>query len=283
MSSKVATSTTTRGTPLKQLKILMLHGFTQSGPLFHAKTRSMEKLLQKAFPAGNPSNPLTNFPGGIRLIYPTAPNKLPPATLPGFEEGGEENDDAWGWWRRDDHSERYRYLDDGMQRIADTILAEEGGIDGVIGFSQGAACAALVASLLEEGRKEAFDACEKRGLLGYPKSFLGPDGKVINAPLRFAISYSGFRAPDEFYTGFYEPKIKTPTMHVIGSLDTLVDESRSLALVKVCANDRVVYHPGGHFVPTRKDMVSAVISFIRETCDDPKLEEESVEDMDVPF
>lgn len=242
----------------------------------------MEKLLQKAFPAGEPSNPLKSYPGGVHLIYPTAPNKLPPATIPGFEEG-DASEDAWGWWRRDDQSERYNYLEEGLQRIADTILAEEGGIDGVVGFSQGAAAAALVASLLEEGRKEAFDACEREGRMGYPKSFLGNDGKVINHPLRFAVSYSGFKAPDEYYSGFYEPKIKTPTMHVIGSLDTLVDEARSMTLVKVCENDRVVFHPGGHFVPTRKEMVSALVSFIRETCADPEPEEESVEDMDVPF
>ncbi|KAH8802918.1 dihydrofolate reductase-like protein [Xylogone sp. PMI_703] len=282
MSSKVATSTSTgANAPLKQLKILMLHGFTQSGPLFHAKTRAMEKLLQKAFPANHPSNPLKSFPGGIKLIYPTAPNKLPPATLPGFQEG-DISEDAWGWWRRDDHSERYNYLNDGIQRIAETILAEEGGVDGVLGFSQGGACAALVASLLDEGRKEVFDDCEKKGLMGYPSSFI-KDGEVINHPLRFAVSYSGFRATDVFYSGFYEPKIKTPMMHVIGSLDTLVDENRSLALAKACEKERVVYHPGGHFVPTKKDMVSALISFIIETCADPKVEEESVEDMDVPF
>ncbi|KAG4415009.1 hypothetical protein IFR04_011830, partial [Cadophora malorum] len=35
---------------LRKLKILMLHGYTQSGPLFHAKTRALEKLLTKSFP-----------------------------------------------------------------------------------------------------------------------------------------------------------------------------------------------------------------------------------------
>jgi hypothetical protein len=30
----------------------MLHGYTQSGPLFQAKTGALRKTLQKAFPAG---------------------------------------------------------------------------------------------------------------------------------------------------------------------------------------------------------------------------------------
>jgi len=54
---------------------------------------------------------------------------------------------------------------------------------------------------------------------------------------------------------------------------------------------RVVYHPGGHFLPSsQKQYVAALVAFIREVMSEqtaatvaPKKEEESVEDMDVPF
>ncbi|KFY21985.1 hypothetical protein V493_06933, partial [Pseudogymnoascus sp. VKM F-4281 (FW-2241)] len=47
----------------RALKILMLHGYTQSGASFHAKTRALEKALDKAFPAA-PSTPSGRAPPG---------------------------------------------------------------------------------------------------------------------------------------------------------------------------------------------------------------------------
>jgi fermentation-respiration switch protein FrsA (DUF1100 family) len=112
------------------------------------------------------------------------------------------------------------------------------------------------------------------------------------------VSYSGFGAStNSLYQGFYEPAIQTPMMHFLGSLDTVVSEERSLRLVEACANgrgkeggvQRVVYHPGGHFLPSsQKQYVGALVAFIREVISEqvaaaPKKDEESVEDMDVPF
>jgi fermentation-respiration switch protein FrsA (DUF1100 family) len=178
----------------------------------------------------------------------------------------------------------------GLNSIASSIR-EAGGIDGVIGFSQGAAAAAFVASLLEPGREEAFSSHHSKhpSALPYPESFAALKKDLGQVPLKFAVSYSGFFAPSEDYTAFYEPKIKTPLLHVIGSLDSVVEESRTLALVDACEGNegegrskRVVYHPGGHFVPVNKEMAGVLVGFIRDCCG-VKKEEESVEDIDVPF
>jgi len=106
--------------------------------------------------------------------------------------------------------------------------------------------------------------------------------------LTFAVSYSGFYAPDRRYQAYYEPRIQTPMLHVIGSLDSVVDEERSMGLVERCQNARTVVHPGGHFVPIGKEWVAALVGFLRETCGAPAPgqgihEEESAADMDVPF
>jgi len=265
----------------------MLHGYTQSGDKFHAKTRALEKALIKAFPASSAS-PIPSYPGGIQLFYPTGPLRLNPADIPGYDPSNPgavaENAeiDAYGWWRREVSTGEYEGLLDGLKIMAETIK-EAGGIDGVIGFSQGAAASAMVASLLDEGRARAFEETRKeKGGIGYPSSFLGADSTPINPPLKFAVSYAGFMAPNPLYQAFYEPKIETPSLHFIGSLDTAVEEKRPLALIERCSNSRVIYHPGGHFVPIAKEFAAGLISFIRETCGQaPK--EESVEDMDVPF
>jgi predicted esterase len=305
---KMATSTSKDDSP-KKLRILMLHGYTQSGPLFHAKTKALEKSLAKAFPAAPAPGHLATHPGGVSLHYPTAPIKLSYADIPGVNVDGpdapsaDDQPEAYGWWRRKGDGEPYTYegIEQGLATVAQTMTSE-GPFDGVIGFSQGGAAAGMVASLLEEGRRAAFEAAQSKGGIRFPDSFTRDSGYIESAvqePLKFAVSYSGFGAStNSLYQAFYEPQIQTPMMHFLGSLDTVVSEERSLRLVEACANgkgkeggvQRVVYHPGGHFLPSsQKQYVGALVAFIREVMSEqaaaaaPKKEEERVEDMDVPF
>ncbi|PWI68055.1 hypothetical protein PCL_02456 [Purpureocillium lilacinum] len=244
-----------------EIKILMLHGYTQSGPLFHAKTRALEKLLIKTLA---PSALLPT------LIYPTGPNRLLPSDIPGYQppsagdgEGGEAlpPPDAWAWWRKDDATGTYRFFDEGMATVASAIR-DAGGVDGVCGFSQGGAVTGVVAAALEPGREA-------------PE---GPEGDWVRAlreangerALRFAVSYSGFYAPVERLAFCYEPEIKTPTLHYIGSLDTVVDESRSQALVDRCVEPLVIVHPGGHHVPVSKEWAMPLAGFIKQHAPTPQ-------------
>jgi hypothetical protein len=259
------------------LKVLMLHGYTQNGQLFRAKTRVLEKRLQKAFPS-------------VSLSYPTAQIQLSAKDVPGFDGNPTESLEAYGWWRRRDGSDPPEYVgvEDAFDEIA-KVLKAEGPFDGVIGFSQGACFAAMVASLLEgESRRQAFKDAQARSkeAIAYPKSF----AELDHPPLKFGIAYSGFIAPGDRYKAIYNPTISTPLCHFIGSLDSVVEEERTQMLVDAAGGpDRtfVVTHYGGHFVPTSKQYLDAAASFIQEQMN-PKTEangakEESVEDMDVPF
>lgn len=291
----------------RKLKILMLHGYTQSGPLFHAKTRALQKNLDKAFPAAPKPGHLPSYPGGVYLSYPTAPLKLSLRDIPGYDVDGaatdNEDPEAYAWWRRKGDAEPYHYagIEQGLQRVADVLVAE-GPFDGAIGFSQGAALAGMLASLLEPGRRDAFERAQAKGGMRYPESFEKDSGfmtDMVHPPLKFSVSYSGFgAATNEIYAAFYEPKIKTPMLHFIGSVDTVVDEARSLMLVEACEDGgkaqnggvpRVVYHPGGHFLPSsQKQYVAALVAFIREIVGaspsgKSAKDEERVEDMDMPF
>jgi hypothetical protein len=310
----------------------MLHGYTQSGPLFRAKTRALEKNLLKAFPQG------------IHLAYPTAPHRLSPADVPGAAPSPSAADDddaseAFAWWRRRDpppgappapvDGAAYDGLDEGLAAVA-RALRDEGPFDGVVGFSQGGALAALVASLLEPGRPRAFASRRREALaaaaaqgrgdkadeddlpIAFPASFLAvpssssfsaaadeeggiggeeEDPKTIHPPLRFAVSYSGFASAHARYAAFYDAAIATPTQHFLGTLDAVVAERRSLALVERCASPRVVRHPGGHFLPaSQREFVAALVAFVREAVEGPPVvdekrvgREEKVEDMDLPF
>lgn len=177
----------------------------------------------------------------------------------------------------------------GLARIAECIRAE-GPFDGVVGFSQGAAAAAMVASLLEGQRRlDAFQAAEKEGGMAYPSNFLGEVDGFVQGPLKFAVCYSGFVAPGRRHRGFYEPWIGTKVLNVKGQVDTVVDEVRTMGLVRACEGGerKVVVHPGGHFVPSQRPWLDAVVGFVKECLEGggPKEEsmEVSAEDMDVPF
>ena len=234
--------------------------------------------------------------------------------------GEEEGEEGRAWWRRKDYPADskglgvanggigangvggetaivYEGLEEGLGAVAECIKGE-GPFDGVVGFSQGACAAGFVASLLEgEARREAFIRQEKNGGIKYPDSFLAQDDKgdgrgrtgFVQAPLKFAVAYCGFRAPGDLYKPFYEPKIKTPLLNVLGAVDVVVDEGRSRALVDACkgGEERVVIHPGGHFVPSQKAWLDAVSGFVKECLvgreEREKEQEEKVEDMDVPF
>ncbi|KAF2435633.1 dihydrofolate reductase [Tothia fuscella] len=282
----------------KPIKILMLHGYTQSGPLFRSKTRALEKNLSKAFKQG------------IQLSYPTAPIRLFKSDIPNWDDPAgtasfessntgaaaeEEDSDSWGWWRRKGSSEPYTYegIELGFQKVAQ-ILREEGPFDGVIGFSQGGALAGMLASALEERRREAFEKAQSEGGMRFPESLEDDTGFVtdlVHPPLKFAVIYSGFGASTHaLYKAFSEPQIRTPMLHFIGSVDTVVEEKRSLRLVDACVDGRkegrLVYHPGGHFLPSsQRQSVAPLIGFIKKIMEGvpEKKEEESVEDMDVPF
>jgi predicted esterase len=259
------------------VKILMLHGYTQNGPLFRAKTRVLEKRLQKAFPS-------------VSLAYPTGQIQLKPSDVPGFDGNPTESTEAYGWWRKRDDSDPPEYvgIEDAFDEVA-KVLKAEGPFDGVIGFSQGACFAAVVASLLEgDIRRKAFEEAQSKSqhAIAYPKSFADLD----HPPLKFGIVYSGFIPPGSRYEAFYNPPIQTPLCHFIGSLDSVVEEARTQKLVDAAGgNDRtqVIVHPGGHFVPTSKQYLDIAAGFVEQSMR-PRSEvngakEESAEDMDVPF
>lgn len=144
-------------------------------------------------------------------------------------------------------------------RVAESIRDSVSGgeeIAGVIGFSQGGSMAAMLASAMETSR-----AIPSGPDAGWVEAVREANGGV---PLKFAVIYSGFYAPTEDLAWLYEPKIATPTLHFIGGLDTVVDESRSQGLVDRCVDPVVYTHPGGHHVPVSKEWAMPLAGFIRK-------------------
>ncbi|KAI1359088.1 serine hydrolase FSH [Xylaria arbuscula] len=264
----------------KELKILMLHGYTQSGALFSAKTKALHKLLIKAL---SPA-PLNLHP---TLIFPSGPHRLRPSDIPGYvppedpsNQLDEDELDNWAWFRKDDASGSYRGLEEGMRRVASSIR-EAGGVDGVLGFSQGGCMASLVASALEHPHRTPSPPLSISTTTTTTTSSTGSppeeqtsswleDLRAANngQPLKFCVVYSGFHATPPDLQWLFEPAIATPTLHFLGGLDTVVEEKRSMALVERCRDPMVLTHPGGHYVPVARDWVMQLAGWLRQRCID---------------
>ncbi|CAD0113551.1 unnamed protein product [Aureobasidium uvarum] len=251
----------------RKLKILMLH----------AKTQRVKKLLEKSLA----SLPIKTDPpiNGIDLFYPTGPFRVSSADM----NGAEVREDANGWWKLRERGEPQDGVIEGLETVA-KVLRENGPMDGVMGFSQGAALTAMVASLLEVGRADAF--AKVAGGMEFPESF----AQLQHPSLKFGVCFSGLLNKHDAYTAFYEPKIQTPILHVLGSMDTIVEESESLALAERCVDGdgMIIRHAGTHTVPSSERDIAAVIQFIRNVypggnAPSKKDEEEDVLDMDMPF
>lgn len=253
------------------MKILMIHGnptpesrrdyevnlttigSRQSGELFRAKLQALEKLLHQALDSLHPS---------LELIYPTAPFALEPSA--GSTTDLRTRHGAWSWFGSETIDGLYPGLEGGLESIA-SLLKNSGPFDGIVGFSQGAAAAAMVASLLEGDRKDAFATLEAETGIPYPACFK----ELEHPPLRFVVSISGYVASHLDYRAFYEPGIRTPVMHFLGSMDTVVEEGASMRLVESCRvlgdekKQIVIWHSGGHVVPSGKRELAAVAHFIK--------------------
>ena len=153
-----------------------------------------------------------------------------------------------------------RGLETGMAAVAETIR-ESGGVDGVVGFSQGGALAALVASTLEHPHRAPAAASH----VAWAEALRAANG---GRPLRFAVIYSGFFLPVEEVKWCYEPPIRTPTLHYLGGLDTVVDEGRSRGLIERCEAPLEAVHPGGHYVPISREWVMPIAGFVKKFADE---------------
>lgn len=212
-------------------RILFLHGYTQSGNTLRHKTGALSKAISKY----------------ADILYPTGPIELDAPDAADIEErerlaklGNEQEEGAYAWWEADHETKDFEGFEKTVAFLKD-ILEKDGPFDGVMGFSQGGGLAGMLASLLER-----------------PNSFM----ETRHPPLKFAVVFSGFRGLFPKYDALYSPKIKTPTLHVIGDRDPIVTAERSMALVDCCVNPKIITHPGSHFVPSAAIYKSQVLDFI---------------------
>ena len=195
-----------------RLRVLCLHGYAQNGAVLRDRSGGFRKPLKKS---------------RFELHYPDGPF--------GCTANGEDiataDADATrrAWWRSMPSQDTYVGWEETKASLIELWSTEH--FDGILGFSQGAGAAAMLAAELEP---------------------------------RFAILISGF-VPRDASAGaklFAGVPASCPSLHVFGLEDTLVLPERSRALVGCFANAAVISHTGGHHIPSGLPVRQQVVEFL---------------------
>ncbi|KAB8239996.1 serine hydrolase FSH [Aspergillus flavus] len=217
-------------------RILMLHGHGQSGRFFYYKTTPLvESIKQNTIHCGQSEDS-----GDIELYYPNG-------TLQASEA---QDADVWAWGYGDYEEGCIFGLEMSIKKVMD-ILDKHGPFVGIVGFSTGAAIAAIVASLMERQKQS------KRARSTFPSTM-----QRSHPPFRFAICFSGFKLGHPNYQALYEPKLRTPMLHFIAELDTMIPRALTEQLVQQCFHCQVKYFMGTHYVPRNSQSVTSASHFM---------------------
>jgi fermentation-respiration switch protein FrsA (DUF1100 family) len=186
-------------TSQRDLRMLCLHGYHGSAAILR---RQMAPLA-----AGLPSN--------VELVYVDAPS---------LSTGD------FGWWH-----EGFR----GWKRTRDwgvDLLRIGPRIDGIFGFSQGAALTGLLAALR--------------------------DSDPSTPQFEFAIMVGGFTSTMPQHAELFRHKLTVPSVHVAGRADAIVPRRDSLLLADRFADPLILEHPGGHVIPGEPAVTTPIAGFL---------------------
>jgi len=209
------------------LRVLCLPGLSQNATVFQNKFAAIQKQCGK----------------DVEFVIMEPPHIMEAGDTAGLSASGPNStaaDDLLlprSWYEPSEDLSTYTGHMESVKAIRDLLAAQVVPFDGVLGFSQGGAVAGLVVALLERP-------------LQFPEFLV--DGKAPHPPLRFGIYISGFKPVEiTLAPAFKGGKLKTPSLHVIGRNDVIVEDLRSITLIDACENPRVEWHEGGHFIPSK--------------------------------
>ncbi|KZT61223.1 hypothetical protein CALCODRAFT_491620 [Calocera cornea HHB12733] len=208
-------------------KILVLHGFGQNSYIFRMQIRSIYKACMDdynfvfldgpvvAHLPDEPCNGVSLFDDKGLPICRRPPFALDPLVTPR------------GWFTFNEDWTKYEGVDDALRYLKSVLVSQQ--FDGIIGFSQGALMASYLCAYLEDPT-------------GHPLFF-----PRFHPPMKFAIFACSLPPVDPSLPAL----LQTPTLHVLGRIDTFMGANQSLALAQACEKPRVEYHEGGHYIQTK--------------------------------
>lgn len=216
------------GHPRQTVKLLALHSFRTSGAILEKQMAlsGFSKILREECNA--------------EIVFIDAPNAAS-GPIPNDVVAAFPNTSYYEWWnatqREEDGQWEYVNADKSLEYI-ERVWNEHHGFDGIVGFSQGAAMAALLAGLQHSGQ----------ALTGFSK-------------LKFIICIAGIRVRDPRFSTYYDNLAHIPSVHIIGQNDPI--KRLTNQLIRSFQAPVVLTHDRGHVVPRiHDDMKRILVRFI---------------------
>ncbi|TPW18397.1 MAG: ovarian cancer-associated protein 2 protein [Halothiobacillaceae bacterium] len=199
-------------------KMLCLHGYGMNSQWLQEWLWPIEQQLE----------------GVVRFIHAQGPIVAPTeevramaarfnAVLPESRIGEGKN---WCWYRADDAKPPiYHGIEASLAYLAN-IVATEGPVEGVLGWSQGAVMAAILA---------------------------GESATIANSPfgLRWAILCGGFRPGDRRFRPYFDRPLALPTLHVLGEQESEFMRQQGHKLYASFVDAQRLDTPVGHIMPVK--------------------------------
>lgn len=239
-------------------RFLCLPGYFQGGQVFAEKTSEFRKIL-------------TKYPG-YEIDYLDPPIVIPRKECLSFSIGATEEaaekkwkqlvarntNRCWGDWQ----DGIYKLFEESYAYVVNHIK-QNGPYDGIIGFSQGAAMAALVASSTHLTGLEAF----KVAVLFSGYAFTVANFPVSEEEMTELFEHYAVRTTlNEKYVRLYSNRgsMKTSVITVYGTEDGVVPPVRSQFLASLYGDKSTIFvHDGGHYVPKKKQILDPIVEKIR--------------------
>ncbi|BGP54700.1 hypothetical protein JCM8202_003207 [Rhodotorula sphaerocarpa] len=164
---------------------------------------------------------------------------------------------AFRWWPWSSH---WKYKPGELERALRYlrhVFETQGPFDAIFGFSQGSAMSVLLLALLEQPELHPIWArpSKYRDVVWPPQ------------PVRCAILCSAFGPLDPRYQEWFSnERPTTPTLHLIGRNDTVLDPALSLETVDRLENAEVHWHDGGHHIPRKPFWAALTRNFMLRNC-----------------
>lgn len=184
-------------------KVLLLHGYAQCGQVLRSRSGGFRRAFKKSL---------------YDVHFPDGPYEL--------DESARRS-----WWHGTSATEEYEGWSESRQQL--DALWERESYDGVVGFSQGAAAAAMICA--------------------------------HHRP-KFAIFVAGFVPKDvRAATQLLEGVHGVPSLHIYGLQDELVTPDRSRSLAALFEDAVTLEHEGGHMIPSGASIRQSVAAFLETT------------------
>ncbi|XP_009592621.1 rhodanese-like domain-containing protein 6 isoform X1 [Nicotiana tomentosiformis] len=238
---------------LRKLRILCLHGFRQNASGFKGRTASLAKKLKSIAELV-----FVDAPHELPFIYQIRQNCDSASELENNHPLSESCNKKFSWLVAPDHKGendsdwkiadspfdplQYQKQTEGFDKsiaYLKALYSKAGPFDGILGFSQGAAMAALV-------------CLHQQKLIG-------------EMEFRFAILCSGFAVN---MNNCQQGSINVPSLHIFGSdkgKDRQIANEASRHLASVFENgcSVVIEHDFGHIIPTRPPYIDQIKDFLK--------------------